>query len=69
MLRQGHLGSEFRVGIERQITERLRFDGNAKLWINSGAKNRHSALFQDDVGFGVQVAFIWSLATSRRRGE
>ena len=65
----GYLGSEFRVGIERQITARLRFDGNAKLWINKGAKNRHSALFQDDYGFGIQAAFIWSLATSRRRGE
>lgn len=63
----GYLGSEFRVGIERQLTERLRFDGNAKLWINNGAKNHRSPLFQDDHGFGLQAAFIWTLGESERR--
>ena len=65
----GYLGSEFRAGIERQLSEQLRFDGSAKLWINNGAKNRRSPLFQDDYGFGIQAAFIWTLGTSERRGK
>ena len=63
----GYLGSEFRVGIERQLTERLRFDGNAKLWINNGADNHRSPLFQDDYGVGLQAALIWTLGESERR--
>ncbi len=65
----GYIGSELRVGLERQISERLRFDGSAKLWINSGAKNRASPLFQDDHSVGVQAAFIWTLGASERRGR
>lgn len=65
----GYLGSEFRVGIERQLSERLRFDGSTKLWINTGAKNRDSPLFLEDYGLGVQAAFIWTLGASERRGK
>jgi len=64
----GYIGSEFRVGLIRQISERLKFDGSAKLWINGGAKNRDSPLLQDDYGLGVQAAFSWTLGTSARRG-
>jgi len=63
----GYLGSEFRVGIERQLTARLRFDGYAKLYVNNGAKNRHSPLYQDDHAFGLQAAFIWTLGESAQR--
>ncbi len=63
----GYLGSEFRIGIERQINEHLRFDGSARLWINNGAENRGSTLFQDDHGLGLQAAFIWTLGASDRR--
>jgi len=65
----GYLGTEFRVGVVRQISERLKFDGFAKLWINDGAENRQSPLFQDNHGLGVQAAFIWTLGTSDRRSE
>jgi len=65
----GYLGSELRIGLERQLTERLRFDGSAKLWINNGAENSQSPLYQDDQGLGVQAAFIWTLGTSERRGK
>jgi len=65
----GYLGSEFRIGLERQLTERLRFDGSAKLWINNGAENSQSPLYQDDQGLGVQAAFIWTLGTSERRSK
>jgi len=65
----GYLGSEFRLGLERQITERLRFDGSAKLWINNGAENQRSPLFVDDHGVSLQAAFIWTLGTSERRGS
>ena len=65
----GYVGSEFRVGLERQLTDRLKFDGSVKLWINNGAKNSQSPLYQDDHGLGVQAAFIWTLGTSERRGK
>lgn len=65
----GYIGSEFRVGFVRQLSARLKFDGSARLWINHGAKNRQSPLFQDDYGLGVQGAFIWTLGTSERRGK
>jgi len=65
----GYIGSEFKIGLERQLTERLRFDGSAKLWINKGAENRQSPLYQDDYSFGVQAAFIWTLGTSERRSK
>lgn len=65
----GYLGSEFRVGLERQINDRLRFDGSVRLWINNGAKNGASPLFEDDHGLGLQAAFIWTLGSSERRGE
>jgi hypothetical protein len=64
----GYINSEFRVGFTRQLSDRLIFDGSAKLFINKGAKNRDSPLFQDDYGLGVQGAFIWKLGTSERRG-
>ena len=64
----GYITSEFRVGFERRLSDRLIFDGSAKLWINKGAKNRDSPLFQDDYGLGLQGAFIWRLGTSERRG-
>ncbi len=64
----GYIGSELRLGFVRQISARLKFDGSAKLWINHGAKNLRSPLFQDDYGLGVQGAFIWTLGTSEQRG-
>ncbi len=65
----GYLGSELRVGLERQINTRLRFDGSIRLWINNGAENSASPLFEDDYGLGLQAAFIWTLGSSERRGE
>lgn len=65
----GYLGSEFRIGLGRQLTERLKFDGSVKLWINNGAENSQSPLYQDDQGLGVQAAFIWTLGTSERRSK
>ncbi|MFL2547107.1 MAG: MipA/OmpV family protein [Candidatus Rariloculaceae bacterium] len=65
----GYIGSEFRIGFERQLTEKLRFDGNVKLWVNKGAENRDSPLFHDDYGFGLQAAFIWTLGESETRGK
>jgi hypothetical protein len=65
----GYLGSVFRVGLERQISPRMRFDGSARVWFNHGAKNSSSPLFQDDLGVGIQGAFIWTLAASKRRGD
>jgi outer membrane protein len=65
----GYIGSELRIGLERQINERLRFDSSIRLWVNNGAENRASPLFEDDHGLGVQAAFIWTLGASERREE
>lgn len=65
----GYIGSELRVGLERQLNERLRFESSIRLWINNTADNRASPLFEDDHGLGVQAAFIWTLGASERREE
>jgi len=67
--RSGYIGSELRVGLERQINDRLRFESSIQLWINSGAENKASPLFEDDHGLGLQAAFIWTLGASDHHEE
>ena len=62
----GYLTSEFKIGLKRQITDRLRFIGSARVWVNSGAANENGPLFVDDVNWGIRAALIWTFWKSKR---
>ena len=65
----GYLGSKFTAALTRQINERLVFGISASYFLNSGAQNELSPLFQDDSGASIQAAFIWTLWESERRSR
>jgi len=63
----GYLTSEFKLGLKRQLTERLRFIGSARLWVNKGVANDASPLFEKDYGWGVRAALMWTFWKSKKR--
>ncbi len=65
----GYLGSKFTAALTRQINERLVFGISASYFLNSGAENELSPLYEDDAGFSIQAAFIWTLWESERRSR
>ena len=63
----GYLNTEFLFGLNRQITERLEFRGSVRLWLNNGAANRNSPLYQEDLNHGIRLAFFWTAWQSGKR--
>ena len=63
--RSGYLNTEFLFGVNRQITERLEFRGSVRLWLNNGAANRESPLYQDDINHGIRLALFWTAWQSK----
>ncbi len=58
--RSGYLNTEFLFGLNRQITDRLEFRGSVRLWVNNGAANRDSSLYQRDINHGIRLALFWT---------
>jgi len=65
----GYLGSKLTAALTRDISDRLTFGISASYYINSGAENEASPLYQDDTGASLQAAFIWKLWESERRSR
>ncbi len=63
----GYLNTEFLLGLNRKITDRLEFRGSVRLWVNKGAANDASPLYQRDYDRGIRLALFWSAWESRRR--
>lgn len=65
--RSGYLNTELLFGLNRQITDRLEFRGSVRLWVNNGAANRNSPLYQDDINHGIRLALFWTAWQSGKR--
>jgi len=65
----GYLNTEFLVGLNRQISSRLEFRGSVRLWVNKGAANEASPLYQRDYDHGIRLALFWTAWESKRRTE
>lgn len=63
----GYLNTEFLVGLNRKITDRLEFRGSLRLWVNKGAANDASPLYQRDYDRGIRLALFWTAWESKRR--
>ena len=65
----GYLNTEFLVGLNRKITDRLEFRGSVRLWINKGATNDASPLYERDYDRGIRLALFWTAFESKRRAS
>jgi hypothetical protein len=63
----GYLGSRITAALTRQINEKLVLGVSASWYLNSGAGNDTSPLFQSNTGASIQVALVRTLAESKRR--
>jgi len=63
----GYLNTEFLVGLNRKITDRLEFRGSVRLWVNKGAANDASPLYRRDYDRGIRLALFWTAWESKRR--
>ena len=62
----GYLGSEITLGISKRFNNRFRAVLGSRLGIYSGATNRDSPLFKDELNLGAFAAFVWVFAQSER---
>lgn len=63
----GYLNTELLLGLNRRISDRLEFRGSLRLWVNKGAENNASPLFQRDYDTGIRLAFYWTAWRSQPR--
>jgi len=63
----GYVNTEFLVGVNRKISDRLEFRGSIRLWVNKGSANETSPLYQQDYGRGIRLALYWTAWESERR--
>lgn len=63
----GYVNTEFLVGLNRKITDRLEFRGSIRLWVNKGSANEASSLYQRDYDHGIRLALFWTAWESKRR--
>lgn len=63
----GYLGTEIAASVRYPLTDRLRVIGGVGLTVLSGAANRASPLFEDEVNASVFVGLTFSLFQSGRR--
>lgn len=63
----GYLNTELLVGLKRKLTDRLEFRGSVRLWVNKGAANDASPLYQRDYDRGIRLALFWTAWQSKRR--
>jgi len=63
----GYVNTEFLVGLNRKITDRLEFRGSIRLWVNKGSANEASPLYQRDYDHGIRLALFWTAWESKRR--
>ncbi len=63
----GYLNTELLLGLRRKLSDRLEFRGSVRLWVNKGAANDQSPLYQRDYDRGIRLALYWTAWQSKRR--
>lgn len=63
----GYLNTEFLLGLNRRISDRLEFRGSLRIWVNKGAANDASPLYQRDYDRGIRLALYWTAWKSKPR--
>ncbi len=63
----GYLNTEFLLGWNRKISDRLEIRASVRLWVNKGAANEASPLYQRDYDRGIRLALFWTAWKSTRR--
>jgi len=64
----GYVNTEFLVGLNRKISDRLEFRGSIRLWVNKGSANDASPLYQNDYDHGIRLALFWTAWEQERKG-
>jgi len=62
----GYLGSNITLSLSKRFNRRFRVLLGTQLGIHTGATNRDSPLFKDDMNLSVFTAFSWSFFQSKR---
>jgi len=65
----GYLGTDFTWNWNRKFTEKLSVWCGARLGVYSGASNKNSPLFTDDVTPSLYAAFMYKFWESKRRAQ
>ena len=65
--RGGYLGTEAEVSVRYPLNDRLRVVGGVGVTVLSGAANRASPLFDEEVNVSAHIGLRWSLFQSQRR--
>jgi len=63
----GYVNTEFLLGLNRKISDRLEFRGSVRLWVNKGGANEASPLYQRDYNHGIRLALFWTAWESKQR--
>ena len=63
----GYLNTEFLVGLQRRLSERLELRTSLRLWVNEGSANRHSPLYERDYDRGIRMSLFWTAWQSKRK--
>lgn len=63
----GYLGSELRVGVAKEIVDRLTLFLTSRLSVYSGAENRDSPLFTSELSGEISASFVWSFWRSEEK--
>ncbi len=67
--RGGYLGTDFTANWSREFTERLSVWFGARLGVHSGARNKNSPLFTEEINPSVYGAFMYKFWESKRRAQ
>ena len=65
----GYLGSNITLSVRKKFNSRFRVFLGTRLGIHSGATNRDSPLFKDDLNLGFFTVFAWSFYQSEERAR
>lgn len=65
----GYLGTDFTWNWSRQFTENLSVWFGARLGVHSGARNKNSPLFTEEINPSVYGAFMYKFWESKRRAQ
>lgn len=65
----GYLGTDFTVNWSRNFSEKLSAWVGARLGVHSGARNKNSPLFTEEINPSVYAAFMYKFWESKRRAQ
>jgi outer membrane scaffolding protein for murein synthesis (MipA/OmpV family) len=65
----GYLGTDFTLNWSRDFTDKLSAWFGARLGVHSGARNKNSPLFTEEINPSVYAAFMYKFWESKRRAQ